>query len=68
VVTKKCLAAWAAAAVVIIVVIVMIELKTYTVFQSSHALSLQKGSKGWGHFQHCISVTFLQELKKNTET
>ena len=48
---------------IIVVVIVMIELKTYFVFQSTQALSLQKGSKGWDHFQHCISVTFLQELK-----
>jgi hypothetical protein len=54
----------AAVVVVIIVVIVMIELKTYVVFRSTHAPSLQKGSKDWDHFQHCVSVTFLQELKK----
>jgi len=50
--------------VVIIVVIVMIELKTYFVFQSTQALYLQKGSKGWDHFQHFISNIFLQGKKK----
>lgn len=53
--------------VIIIVVIVMIEINTYVAFRSTHALSLQKGSKRLGSFPALHFSDFLKIIKKKIQ-